>query len=98
MFAKLSDFSWMMIAVFAPACRSAAVNALVVVTRLTQIRAASVDIHQRVMRGAEILTEAEVTAALVGASGKPKLHGKAKPQGAKAKAGSPRGRAATIAP
>jgi acyl-CoA thioester hydrolase len=47
-------------------------DALVVVTRLTEVRAASVDIHQRVMRGAEILTEAEVTAALVGASGKPK--------------------------
>ncbi|MDB5706466.1 MAG: thioesterase [Sphingomonas bacterium] len=47
-------------------------DALVVVTRLTQVRAASVDIHQRVMRGAEILSEADVTAALVGASGKPK--------------------------
>ena len=47
-------------------------DALVVVTRLTQIRAASVDIHQRVMRGAEILSDADVTAALVGASGRPK--------------------------
>ncbi|MES1974194.1 MAG: tol-pal system-associated acyl-CoA thioesterase [Pseudomonadota bacterium] len=47
-------------------------DALVVVTRLTQVRAASVDIHQRVMRGAEILSEADVTAALVGTSGKPK--------------------------
>ena len=47
-------------------------DALVVVTRLTQVRAASVDIHQRVMRGAEILSEADVTAALVGASGRPK--------------------------
>jgi acyl-CoA thioester hydrolase len=46
-------------------------DALVVVTRLTQIRAASVDIHQRVMRGAEILTDADVTAALVAASGRP---------------------------
>lgn len=46
-------------------------DALIVVTRLTQIRAASVDIQQRVMRGAEILSEAEVTAALVGASGRP---------------------------
>ena len=47
-------------------------DALIVVTRLRQVRAASIDIHQRVMRGAEILTEAEVTAALVGVSGKPK--------------------------
>lgn len=47
-------------------------DALVVVTRLTQVRAASVDIHQRVMRGAEILSDADVTAALVGTSGKPK--------------------------
>ena len=46
-------------------------DALVVVTRLTQIRAASVDIHQRVMRGAEILTDADVTAALVAVSGRP---------------------------
>ena len=47
-------------------------DALIVVTRLIQVRAASVDIHQRVMRGAEILTEADVTAALVSVSGKPK--------------------------
>ena len=47
-------------------------DALIVVTRLIQVRAASVDIHQRVMLGAELLTEAEVTAALVGVSGKPK--------------------------
>ena len=47
-------------------------DALIVLTRLRQVRAASVDIHQRVMRGAEILTEADVTAALVGISGKPK--------------------------
>jgi acyl-CoA thioester hydrolase len=47
-------------------------DALVVVTRLMQVRAASVDIHQRVMREAEIVTEAEVTAALVGGSGRPK--------------------------
>jgi len=46
-------------------------DALVVVSRLTQIRAASVDIQQRVMRGDTILSEAEVTAALVAASGRP---------------------------
>ncbi len=46
-------------------------DALVVVSRLTQIRAASVDIQQRVMRGDTILTDAEVTAALVATSGRP---------------------------
>ncbi|QNQ08779.1 tol-pal system-associated acyl-CoA thioesterase [Sphingomonas alpina] len=47
-------------------------DALVVVSRVAKVRAASVDIQQRVMRGAEILTTAEVTAALVGASGRPR--------------------------
>ena len=46
-------------------------DALVVLTRLVQVRAASVDIQQRVMRGGAVLTEAQVTAALVGASGRP---------------------------
>ncbi|GGA46446.1 tol-pal system-associated acyl-CoA thioesterase [Sphingomonas psychrolutea] len=46
-------------------------DALLVLTRLTQVRAASVDIQQRVMRGGAVLTHAEVTAALVGASGRP---------------------------
>jgi GTP-binding protein len=36
------------------------------------------------------------TKAKAGASGKPKLHGKAKPQGAKAKPGAPRGRTAKL--
>jgi len=47
-------------------------DALIVVTSVIQVRAASVDIHQRVMNGAEILAEADVTAALVAPSGKPK--------------------------
>lgn len=47
-------------------------DALIVMTRLLRIRAASVDIHQRVMCGTEILTEAEVTAAMVAASGRPR--------------------------
>ena len=46
-------------------------DVLIVVTRLMVVRAASVDIHQRVMRGVEILTEADVTAALVSPGGKP---------------------------
>lgn len=47
-------------------------DALIVVSRLIRIRAASVDIHQRVMRGTEVLTHAEVEAAFVAPSGRPK--------------------------
>jgi acyl-CoA thioester hydrolase len=46
-------------------------DALVVTTRLIAVRAASVDIHQRVMRGETILTDAQVTAAMVASSGRP---------------------------
>jgi acyl-CoA thioester hydrolase len=45
---------------------------LVVVSSLTQLRAAAAHIHQRVMRGDAILTEAEVTVALVGPTGRPR--------------------------
>ena len=45
-------------------------DALVVTTTIEKVRAASVDIQQRVMRGRDILTQAAVTAALVGASGR----------------------------
>lgn len=47
-------------------------DALLVVTTLAAVRAASVDIHQRVMRGDTILTTAQVTAALVSNSGRPR--------------------------
>jgi acyl-CoA thioester hydrolase len=47
-------------------------DALIVVTRLVAVRAASVAIHQRVMRGMEIVAEADVTAALVSPSGRPR--------------------------
>ncbi len=47
-------------------------DALTVVSRLTQIRAAAVHIHQRVMRGSELLAEANVVAALVAPDGRPK--------------------------
>ena len=47
-------------------------DALIVISRLTQLRAAAVRIHQRVMRGPEILAEADVTAALVAPDGRPK--------------------------
>jgi acyl-CoA thioester hydrolase len=45
---------------------------LVIVSTLETIRAASVIIHQRVMRGTEILTDARVTAAFMTLDGRPK--------------------------
>ena len=45
---------------------------LVVVTDIDAIRAASVLIHQRVMRGDEILTDALVTAAFLTPEGRPR--------------------------
>ena len=45
---------------------------LVIVSTLDTIRAASVIIHQRVMRGTEILTDARVTAAFMTLDGRPK--------------------------
>ncbi|WP_066800344.1 YbgC/FadM family acyl-CoA thioesterase [Sphingomonas soli] len=45
---------------------------LTVVSRLVRLRAASVDIHQRVMRHNDILTEADVEAAFVAPNGRPR--------------------------
>ena len=45
-------------------------DALIVTTRVTGVRAAAVSIHQRVMRGALLLAEADVVAALVAPSGR----------------------------
>ncbi len=45
---------------------------LVIVTRLLEIRAASVIIHQKVMRGNEHLTDARVTAAFLSPDGRPR--------------------------
>jgi acyl-CoA thioester hydrolase len=45
---------------------------LVVVSRVLEVRAASCVIHQRVMRGEEILTDARVTAAFITNEGRPK--------------------------
>ena len=45
---------------------------LVVVSRVAAVRAASCVIHQRVMRGGEILTDATVTAAFLCMEGRPK--------------------------
>lgn len=47
-------------------------DALVVTTRVVAVRAASVAIHQTVSRDALILTEADVTAALVAPDGRPR--------------------------
>ena len=47
-------------------------DALVVVTRVTAVRAASVSIHQRVMRERVVLAEADVVAALVAPNGRPR--------------------------
>jgi acyl-CoA thioester hydrolase len=47
-------------------------DALTVVSRLMRVRAAAVHIHQRVMRGPELVAEADVTAALVAPDGRPK--------------------------
>ena len=45
---------------------------LIVVSRVTAVRAASCSIHQRVMRGPQILAEATVTAALLTPEGRPR--------------------------
>ena len=44
---------------------------LLVVSTVQQVRASSVDIHQRVMRGPELMTDARVTAAFLDGSGRP---------------------------
>ena len=46
-------------------------DALLVVSRVTAVRGASVSIHQTVRRDAVVLTRAEVTAALVSPTGRP---------------------------
>ena len=45
---------------------------LVVVTEVAQVRAASVLIHQQVMRGNQVLTDAMVTAAFLTPEGRPR--------------------------
>ena len=45
---------------------------LQVVSSVEQVRASSVDIHQRVMRGNELLTDARVTAAFLDGAGRPR--------------------------
>lgn len=47
---------------------------LVVISRMTLLRAASVVIHQRVMLGSVLVVEAEVEAAFVTPSGSPRRH------------------------
>jgi acyl-CoA thioester hydrolase len=50
---------------------------LVVVSTVEQVRAASVQIQQRVMRSGELLTDARVTAAFLDANGRPQRQPKA---------------------
>jgi acyl-CoA thioester hydrolase len=45
---------------------------LVVVSTVDEVRASSVHIQQRVMRGAEVLTEARLTAAFLDGEGRPR--------------------------
>ena len=45
---------------------------IVVVSRVREVRAATVLIHQRVMRGTQILTDATVTAAFLTPEGRPR--------------------------
>jgi acyl-CoA thioester hydrolase len=47
-------------------------NELQVVSQVQQVRASSVDIQQRVMRGPELLTDARVTAAFLDGQGRPR--------------------------
>lgn len=44
---------------------------LIILSRMTELNAASIVIQQRVMRGTQLLAEASVTAAFVGADGRP---------------------------
>lgn len=47
-------------------------DVLIVVSRMTDAKPASCAIHQRVMRGLELVAEADVTAVLVSPTGRPK--------------------------
>lgn len=47
-------------------------DALLVVSTVEEVRGASVVIHQKVMRGDQVLTEAEVTAAFLAPEGRPR--------------------------
>lgn len=52
-------------------------DALVVVSHLADLRAASATIHQRVMRGQEMLADATIVAAFLSPDGRPKRQPKA---------------------
>jgi acyl-CoA thioester hydrolase len=47
-------------------------DALVVLSQVIEVRAASCVIHQRVMRGSELLADAMITAAFLSGEGRPK--------------------------
>lgn len=46
-------------------------DALLVISTVEEIRAASIRIHQRVMRGSEVIADATVLAAFLGPNGRP---------------------------
>ncbi len=52
-------------------------DALLVVSRLAALRAASATIHQRVMRGEELLADATIVAAFLSPDGRPRRQPKA---------------------
>ena len=52
-------------------------DALVIETEVAEVRAASVTIHQRVMRGAELLADATIVAAFLSPDGRPRRQPKA---------------------
>ena len=47
-------------------------DALLILSEVREIRAASCVIHQRVMRGGEVVAEADVTAAFIAPNGRPR--------------------------
>lgn len=49
-------------------------DVLLVVSRLSRLRAASVLVHQQVRRGAQMVADAAITLALVAPSGRPRRH------------------------
>ena len=49
---------------------------LLIVSTIGAVRASAVEIHQRVMRGDELLNDARITAAFLDGSGRPRRHPK----------------------
>jgi acyl-CoA thioester hydrolase len=47
-------------------------DALIIISRLTELRSASCVVHQRVMRDGQLVVEGRITVAFVGADGRPR--------------------------